>query len=74
MPTHGETWPVPLSLVKLNTPLVTGVDGPNQLQGSAAGFLDYGKCQATLIIGFATCLSCNYIINKDHKAEDESID
>lgn len=54
--------------------LVTGVDGPNQLQGSAAGFLDYGKCQATLIIGFATCLSCNYIINKDHKAEDESID
>lgn len=39
------------------------MDDPSQLQSSAAAFLDYGKCQATLIIGFATSLSCNYIIN-----------
>lgn len=52
-----------LGLVRLNIPLVPGADNASQLQGSAAAFLDYGKCQTTLIIGFATCLSCNYVID-----------
>lgn len=63
MSAQGEKGPVLLSFVRLNRPRVTGVGNPHQLQSSAAGFPGYGKCQATLIIGFATCLSCNYILN-----------
>lgn len=60
---HSEQWPVFLSLVKLNTPVVSEVNGHRQIPDSAAGFPDYGKCQGTLIVGFAISLSYNYILN-----------